>query len=82
MTSTTHDARAQPVAMAVKEVFRTALAGRCHARPELAASAILLEIRVPALACRGGGELARRLFERLGWSVVAVVQPLDPQIPE
>jgi 3' terminal RNA ribose 2'-O-methyltransferase Hen1 len=42
------------LAVALKQVFSTALAGRCEARPELAASAIPLEIRVPALRCAGG----------------------------
>lgn len=60
------------LAMALKAAFRTALAGRCEARPALAASPIPLRIRVPALPCRGGGAgLARRVFEPLGWSVAA-----------
>ena len=37
------------LAVALKEVFGTALTGRCDAKPDLAASAIPLEIRVPAL---------------------------------
>ena len=36
--------------MALEDVFRTALAGRCNARPELAADPIPLEIHVPARA--------------------------------
>src|SRR3954469_16469033 len=70
------------LAMALKEVFRTALTGRCDARPELAATAMPLEIRVPALSCSGGVELARRVFEPLGWSVEAAVIPLDPELPQ
>jgi len=76
------------LAVALKEVFRTALTGRCDARPELAATPIPLEIRVPALRCRGGAEfawasgrgadLARRVFEPLGWAVTANAVPLDP----
>jgi SAM-dependent methyltransferase len=79
------------LAVALKEAFRTALTGRCDAKPELAAAAIPLEIRVPALRCRGGaglaganplgsaaGDLARAVFEPLGWSVEAVPVPLDP----
>jgi 3' terminal RNA ribose 2'-O-methyltransferase Hen1 len=69
------------LAVAVKEVFRTALTGRCNARPELAAQRIPLEIHVPALPCRGGVELARRLFEPLGWTVAAEAGPLDPCHP-
>jgi 3' terminal RNA ribose 2'-O-methyltransferase Hen1 len=69
------------LAMALKAAFRTALAGRCEARPALAASPIPLRIRVPALPCRGGGSgLARRVFEPLGWSVAAPAVPLDPAV--
>ncbi len=69
------------LAMALKDVFRTALAGRCEARPELAAAPLPLEIRVPALPCRGGVELARRVFAPLGWTVDATAGPLDPKFP-
>ena len=69
------------LAVAIKEVFRTALTGRCVARPELAAQPIPLELHVPALPCRGGVELARLLFEPLGWTVSATPTPLDPEIP-
>ena len=66
------------LAVALKEAFRTALTGRCDARPELAATPIPLEIRVPALRCRGGTGLARRVFGPLGWAVTATAVPLDP----
>src|SRR4051794_2088746 len=69
------------LAVAIKEVFRTALTGRCTARPELAARPIPLEIHIPALPCRGGVDLARLLFEPLGWTVAATAAPLDPEIP-
>ena len=70
------------LAMALKDVFRTALTGRCDARPELAQQAIPLAIRVPALPCRGGPDLLRRLFEPLGWRVEAAGGALDPEVPE
>jgi 3' terminal RNA ribose 2'-O-methyltransferase Hen1 len=69
------------LAVAIKEAFRTALTGRCDARPELAAAAIPLAIRVPALRCRRSGDgatLAHRVFGPLGWSVEAVPQPFEP----
>ena len=66
------------LAVALKEAFRTALTGRCDARPGLAAAAIPLEIRVPALRCRGGATLADRVFAPLGWSVDAKTQPFTP----
>ena len=70
------------LAMALKDVFRTALTGRCQLRPDLAAAAIPLEIHVPAVPCRGGPDLLRRVFEPLGWQVQASAEPLDPVVPE
>jgi 3' terminal RNA ribose 2'-O-methyltransferase Hen1 len=70
------------LAVAIGKLFRTAMNGRCDARPELAARAIPLEIQVPALPCRGGPELAERLFAPLGWTVDARPMPLDPEIPQ
>jgi 3' terminal RNA ribose 2'-O-methyltransferase Hen1 len=70
------------MAVAMGRVFRTAMAGRCEARPELAASTLPLEIAIPALPCRGGAEVAQRLFGPLGWTVEATPVPLDPLIPQ
>ncbi len=70
------------LAMALKDVFRTALTGRCDARPDLAAAPMPLAIRLPSVPCRGGADLLRRLFEPLGWQVEAAAIPLDPTIPE
>lgn len=69
------------LSVAMKEVFRTALTGRCNARPDLAEQAIPLQLHVPALRCQGGAELAGALFEPLGWTVTASAEPLDPQLP-
>ena len=66
------------LAVAIKEAFRTALTGRCDARPDLAAARIPLTIHVPALRARGGAALAHRIFAPLGWSVDARSQPLQP----
>nr|WP_221473778.1 3' terminal RNA ribose 2'-O-methyltransferase Hen1 [Planomonospora venezuelensis] len=70
------------LAGALADVFRTARAGRCASRPELAAGPVPLEITLPALPCRGGPELAHRLFEPLGWAVEARAVPLDEGFPE
>ncbi|MFC4113478.1 3' terminal RNA ribose 2'-O-methyltransferase Hen1 [Nonomuraea zeae] len=70
------------LAVALGDVFRTARAGRCNARPELPGTPLPLELRLPALPCRGGPELARRLFEPLGWTVDAQASPLDEGFPE
>ncbi|MEV0800440.1 3' terminal RNA ribose 2'-O-methyltransferase Hen1 [Kribbella sp. NPDC050281] len=69
------------LAVALGKLFRTAMNGRCDARPDLAARPIPLEIHVPALPCNGGAELAARMFGPLGWSVDARPVPLDPEIP-
>ncbi|WP_055481233.1 3' terminal RNA ribose 2'-O-methyltransferase Hen1 [Sphaerimonospora mesophila] len=70
------------LAVALADVFRTARAGRCAARQELADGPIPLEIGLPALPCRGGAELAHRLFGPLGWTVDAAAVPLDERFPE
>ena len=69
------------LAVAIKEAFRTALTGRCDARPDLAAARIPLTVRIPALRCRGsrdGSTLAHRVFAPLGWRVDARPQPFQP----
>ena len=58
--------------VALGHVFRTAMSGRCDSRPELAASAIPLRIRIPALP----HHLVERLFTPLGWQVELAVVPL------
>src|SRR5437762_12929611 len=67
------------LAVAIKEAFRTALTGRCDARPALAADPIPLELHVPALRRRGGRPLAERVFAPLGWTVDAQPHPLTPR---
>lgn len=69
------------LAVAMGKVFRTAMAGRCDARPELAATALPLDLHIPALPCRGGAALATSLFEPLGWNVSATPIALDEQFP-
>ncbi|MCP2163995.1 3' terminal RNA ribose 2'-O-methyltransferase Hen1 [Goodfellowiella coeruleoviolacea] len=70
------------LAVALGAVFRTALKGRCDARPDLAARPIPLRVRIPALPCHGGPDLVARLFGPLGWRVAATPVPLDPVFPE
>ena len=69
------------LAVALGRVLRTAMAGRCDARPGLAAAPLPLELHVRALPCRGGASLAGRLFGPLGWDVTASPVPLDPDFP-
>ena len=57
-------------------------AAAARPRQELADSAIPLEIAIPVLPCRGGADVAHRLFEPLGWSVEAEPIPLDEAFEE
>ncbi|WP_371645092.1 3' terminal RNA ribose 2'-O-methyltransferase Hen1 [Streptomyces sp. NBC_00597] len=71
------------LAVALGKVFRSALAGQCAARPELAERARPLRIEIPVLPARGGAELVHRLFDPLGWDLVrAEPLPLDEEFPE
>ena len=68
--------------VALGRVFGTALAGNCKNRPELVARTLPLEITVEVIRARGGAEVLRKLFEPLGYSVVASPIPLDEKFPE
>ncbi|OEJ93902.1 3' terminal RNA ribose 2'-O-methyltransferase Hen1 [Streptomyces thermolilacinus] len=70
------------LAVALGNVFSSALAGRCAARPELAEAALPLRVEVPAVPAKGGAALVRRLFGPLGWAVTADPVPLDERFPE
>jgi 3' terminal RNA ribose 2'-O-methyltransferase Hen1 len=67
------------LAAALAKVFRSALRGQSKDRPELVTQKLPLTVHVPVL--RGSPELAGRLFEPLGWQVVATPIPLD-DVPE
>jgi len=69
------------LASAMVRAFRSAMNGASRERPELAATAIPLDIRIPVLRCRGGAALATRLFAPLGWAVAATAIPLDTRFP-
>jgi 3' terminal RNA ribose 2'-O-methyltransferase Hen1 len=70
------------LAVAISRVFKTAMQARSKDRPELAETPIPLEIALPAVPCRGGADLAARLFAPLGWAVDATPIPLDERFPE
>jgi 3' terminal RNA ribose 2'-O-methyltransferase Hen1 len=70
------------LAVAMAKVFSTARSGRCDSRQELADSAIPLDIVIPVLPCRGGPDIAHRVFAPLGWTVEAEPVPLDEAFPE
>ena len=71
------------LSVAMGRVFNTALAGRCESRPHLTEAPLELELWLPCIAARGGGEsLLRSLFEPLGYTVAVHRHPLDPNFPE
>ncbi|WP_433578582.1 3' terminal RNA ribose 2'-O-methyltransferase Hen1 [Nocardia brasiliensis] len=70
------------LSVAIGAVFRTALHGRCTLRPELAQTALPLQLELPAVPCKGGAEVAERMFAPLGWTVTATPLPLDPAFPD
>ena len=59
------------LSVALRRVFASALGGRSEHRPDLADLAIPLEVRLAPLRCRGGIELAKILFEPLGYQLTA-----------
>ncbi len=70
------------LSVALVNVFKTAMAGRCEGHEELAASTIPLEASLPAVPARGGEALVRRLFEPLGYAVEVTAISLDPDFPD
>jgi 3' terminal RNA ribose 2'-O-methyltransferase Hen1 len=70
------------MSVALSRIFNSALKGTCNARPELPDEALPLETRLAVLPIAGGEEIARRLFEPLGYTLDAVQHPLDERFPE
>lgn len=70
------------LAVAIGQLFRTAMTGRCDSRPELAASPLELQIQLTAVPSKGVEGLVTRLFAPLGWNVDEASIPLDATIPE
>jgi 3' terminal RNA ribose 2'-O-methyltransferase Hen1 len=59
------------LSVAIRRVFGSALGGRTESRADLADMPIPLEARLTPLHCRGGLDLARALFEPLGYALAA-----------
>src|SRR5687768_13594323 len=70
------------LAVAVGEVYGTALSGRSRTRPELAEEQVPLTARLAEVPCRGGDEWVRRLFAPLGYWVRTTGHLLDERFPE
>ena len=67
---------------AIAKLYGSALSGRSEGHEELAQTPLPLEGHLPVVGCTGGEELARELFEPLGYEVATATIPLDPTIPE
>jgi 3' terminal RNA ribose 2'-O-methyltransferase Hen1 len=70
------------LSVALGRLFGTAMSGRSKERQEVADQAIPLEAWLPVAPCRGGQDVARRLFEPLGYAMWAQALPLDPRFPD
>ena len=70
------------LSVAIAEVFGSALAGNSKERPELVTTPLPLTVSFSALPCRGGDEFLRKLFEPMGYSVIAKRLPLDEKFPD
>jgi 3' terminal RNA ribose 2'-O-methyltransferase Hen1 len=68
--------------VAIGKLFGTALAGNCLKRPELVDAKLPLAITVEVVRSRGGADVLRKLFEPLGYQVIATPIPLDDKFPE
>lgn len=70
------------LSVALSDVFRTAMNGRCEARPALVDEHIPLRAHLAVVPCRGGETFLRNLFEPLGYAVTLEQHMLDETRPE
>ena len=68
------------LSVAIARAYGTALNGRCTKRPELVDRPMDLEVVLPVVPA-GDGEILKRLFEPLGYTVEMHRLPLDPAFP-
>jgi 3' terminal RNA ribose 2'-O-methyltransferase Hen1 len=69
------------LSVALGKVFSSARTGRSVERPELAQTAIPLEVTLAAVPSDGGADLIAEIFEPLGYSVDVRSEPLDARFP-
>ncbi len=70
------------LSVAIARTLGTAISGKSKERQELADTPLPLEAQLTVLPCRGGENLLRRLFEPLGYEVIADRHPLDEKFPD
>lgn len=70
------------LSVAISQVFRTAMTGRCAQKQDLADTPIPLVARIPVLPSRGREGFLRGLFEPLGYEVRVQRLVLDEAFPD
>ena len=70
------------LSVAIADVYKTALSGRCKERPVLVETAIPLEAEIAAVSCRGGEAFLQKIFEPLGYEIEAKRHSLDANFPD
>jgi len=70
------------MSVAIANVFRTAMTGRCDEHQELADSEINLEAMIAMLPCRGNTLMLNRVFEPLGYEVKYESFIMDENFPD
>ena len=70
------------MSVALKQIFGSALAGRCKERPALVEQNLPLKARLAVVPSRGGAKWLPRLFEPLGYTVTIENYPLDETQPQ
>jgi 3' terminal RNA ribose 2'-O-methyltransferase Hen1 len=70
------------LSVAISQVFRTAMTGRCEQKQDLADTPIPLVAKIPVLPSRGREGFLRGLFEPLGYEVNVRRLALDEAFPD
>ena len=70
------------LSIAIAGVLASALKGVCKEFPEAPDEPLELRALLPVVACRGGEDFCRRIFEPLGYAVTATRLALDESFPE
>lgn len=70
------------LSVAIADVYRTALQGRCKERQELADTPIPLQASISVVPSRGRESLLNRLFAPLGYTVTTERHILDEAFPD
>jgi 3' terminal RNA ribose 2'-O-methyltransferase Hen1 len=67
---------------AISKAFASALNGKCKEKPELVDMVIPFEVKLSVLPVSGGKQLLHRMFDPLGYAVIAEQHILDEKFPE